>query len=124
MPVREVVNKRLASGQATGAIRFQTKGGSGVLRVRVKERGRGMFAASHIPKGIKMSCTTICCLFCSSVLLIIPIVQDIASHREEVQSFPSLDMRQGRISWSGSRRQYLFSTPQATETLLCCVMRH
>jgi hypothetical protein len=46
------VDRRLASGQATGAIRFPTKEGSGVLRVRVKERGRGLFAASRISKGI------------------------------------------------------------------------
>ncbi len=120
MPVREFMNKRLASGQATGAIHFPTKEGSGVLRVRVKERGRGLFAASHIPKDIQMSRTTICCLFCLSVMLIIPIVQDIASHRKAVHSFPSLDMRQRRISLWFKKIIIVFDPPSDGYLAVLC----
>jgi hypothetical protein len=48
---RDFVEKRLVSGRATGATRFKTLHGTGVLRVRVGERGRGLFAASHIKRG-------------------------------------------------------------------------
>ena len=47
----EFVKSRLESGWATGATRFKTLDGAGVLRVRVGERGRGLFAASLIKKG-------------------------------------------------------------------------
>ena len=48
---RDFVENRLVSGRATGATRFKTLHGTGVLRVRVGERGRGLFAASHIKRG-------------------------------------------------------------------------
>ena len=48
---RDFVDNRLVSGRATGATRFKTVDGTGVLRVRVGERGRGLFAASHIKRG-------------------------------------------------------------------------
>ena len=48
---RGFVENRLVSGRATGATLFKTLDGTGVLRVRVGERGRGLFAASHIKTG-------------------------------------------------------------------------
>jgi len=48
---KQFVDRRLAQGMATGAVRFPTMDGSGVLRVRVGERGRGLFAVSPIRKG-------------------------------------------------------------------------
>ena len=47
----EFVKSRLQSGGATGATRFKTLDGAGVLRVRVNKRGRGLFAVSLIKKG-------------------------------------------------------------------------
>ena len=47
----EFVKSRLQSGGATGATRFKTLDGAGVIRVRVGERGRGLFAVSLIKKG-------------------------------------------------------------------------
>jgi hypothetical protein len=49
--VAEFVKSRLESGGATGATRFKTLDGKGVIRVRVGERGRGLFAVSLIKKG-------------------------------------------------------------------------
>ena len=46
------VKRRLESGGATGATRFKTLDGAGVLRIRVGERGRGLFAVTLIRKGI------------------------------------------------------------------------
>ena len=45
------VKRRLESGGATGATRFKTLDGKGVIRVRVGERGRGLFTVSFIKKG-------------------------------------------------------------------------
>lgn len=50
----EFIKSRLESGGATGATRFKTLDGAGVLRVRVGERGRGLFAVSLIKKGETM----------------------------------------------------------------------
>jgi hypothetical protein len=47
----EFVKSRLESGGATGATRFKTSDGAGVIRVRVGARGRGLFAVSRIKKG-------------------------------------------------------------------------
>ena len=47
----EFVKSRLESGGATGVTRFKTSDGGGVIRVRVGERGRGLFAVSLIKKG-------------------------------------------------------------------------
>ena len=47
----EFVKSRLQSGGATGATRFKTLDGKGVIRVRVGERGRGLFTVSFIKKG-------------------------------------------------------------------------
>ena len=47
----EFIKSRLESGGATGATRFKTLDGAGVLRVRVNKRGRGLFAVSLIKKG-------------------------------------------------------------------------
>jgi hypothetical protein len=47
----EFVKSRLQSGGATGATRFKTLDGAGDIRVRVGERGRGLFAVSLIKKG-------------------------------------------------------------------------
>lgn len=63
----EFVNSRLQSGGATGATRFKTLDGAGVIRVRVGERGRGLFAVTLIRKGVSfVSCvvallTVRCC---------------------------------------------------------------
>jgi hypothetical protein len=58
------IENRLAKGMATGATKFKTPKGTGVLRVRKGKRGRGLFAVSPIKPGID-------CAGCVFVLLIV-----------------------------------------------------
>ena len=102
---REFVESRLAGGMATGATKFKTSEGTGVLRVRKGERGRGLFAVSPIKSG-RDSADCVC------MLLIAPLClgHQIALGRGRIVSKVEDAPDSQHYEWPG-RRIFAFDAP-------------